>query len=89
MTIKSLLVAWFTVSAVASISPVLAKEDLPNATKHIETIVLGSGCFWGAEKRYEALNGVLDAVSGYADGQGFKATYKNITRSSRRFDENN
>lgn len=89
MTIKSLLVAWFTASAVASISPVLAKEDLPNATKHIETIVLGSGCFWGAEKRYEALNGVLDAVSGYADGQGFKATYKNITRSSRRFDENN
>ena len=31
------------------------------ATMHVETIVLGSGCFWGAEKRYEALNGVIDA----------------------------
>ena len=36
------------------------------STSHIEKIVLGSGCFWGAEKGYEALEGVLDAVSGYA-----------------------
>ena len=56
---------------------------------HLETIVLGSGCFWGAEKRYEALNGVIDAESGYADGKGFKASYRNITKQSRRFDENN
>ena len=59
------------------------------ATMHVETIVLGSGCFWGAEKRYEALSGVIDAESGYADGHGFKATYRNITDQSRRFDENN
>lgn len=55
----------------------------------IQSIVLGSGCFWGAEKRYEALDGVLDAVSGYADGSGFKATYTEITKPSRRFDANN
>lgn len=59
------------------------------ATMHVEKIVLGSGCFWGAEKRYQALSGVLDAESGYADGQGFKPTYKNITKLSRRFDEDN
>ena len=59
------------------------------ATMHVKTIVLGSGCFWGAEKRYEALNGVIDAESGYADGNGFKATYRNITDKSRRFDSNN
>ncbi len=59
------------------------------ATMHVETLVLGSGCFWGAEKRYEALNGVIDAESGYADGNGFKATYSNITNQSRRFDEDN
>jgi len=59
------------------------------ATMHLETIVLGSGCFWGAEKRYEALAGVIDAESGYADGKGFKATYRNITKQSRRFDEDN
>ncbi|HEA16674.1 MAG TPA: peptide-methionine (S)-S-oxide reductase [Pseudoalteromonas prydzensis] len=59
------------------------------ATMHLETIVLGSGCFWGAEKRYEALAGVIDAESGYADGKGFKASYRNITKQSRRYDENN
>ena len=60
-----------------------------DASMHVETLVLGSGCFWGAEKRYEALEGVIDAESGYADGKGFEATYRNITKQSRRFDENN
>ena len=44
--------------------------DNDQSTNHIEKIVLGSGCFWGAEKGYEALEGVIDAVSGYADGEG-------------------
>lgn len=65
------------------------KNDNVQATMHVETIVLGSGCFWGAEKGYEALAGVVDAKSGYADGKGFKATYRNITKHSRRHDENN
>ena len=41
-----------------------------NKTNHIQTIHLGSGCFWGAEKGYESLDGVIDAVSGYANGYG-------------------
>ena len=41
-----------------------------NKTNHIQTIHLGSGCFWGAEKGYEALEGVIDAESGYANGYG-------------------
>ena len=32
-----------------------------NQTNHIQTIYLGSGCFWGAEKGYEALDGVINA----------------------------
>ena len=35
----------------------------------IETIVLGMGCFWGAEKRMSAIPGVLDVESGYANGE--------------------
>ncbi|KPH96168.1 peptide methionine sulfoxide reductase [Pseudoalteromonas porphyrae] len=65
------------------------KSSDVQATMHLEKIVLGSGCFWGAEKRYEALPGVIDAESGYADGKGFKATYRNITAHSRRLDEHN
>lgn len=74
-------------SAISS-DEITKPKDL-DATMHVEKIVLGSGCFWGAEKRYEALTGVIDAESGYADGHGFKPSYKNIKKSSRRFDEDN
>lgn len=56
---------------------------------HEDSIVLGSGCFWGAEKRYQALPGVIGAVSGYADGRGFNATYDNITKRSNKYDPDN
>ena len=60
-----------------------------NHTSHLEKIVLGSGCFWGAEKGYESLQGVEDAVSGYADGYGIKPTYREIIKTKNRFKENN
>jgi len=59
------------------------------STSHVEKIVLGSGCFWGAEKGYEALDGVIDAVSGYADGEGVRPTYRDITKFSNKFNPNN
>lgn len=60
-----------------------------NKTMHQETLVLGSGCFWGAEKSYEAINGVLNATSGYADGKGIEPNYKSITAYKNRFNPNN
>ena len=60
-----------------------------NSTTHIGKIVLGSGCFWGAEKGYEALEGVIDAVSGYSDGKGVKPTYRDITKFSNKFNPQN
>lgn len=60
-----------------------------SATSHLSTIVLGSGCFWGAEKYYENLDGVVDAVSGYADGEGIEPNYRAITQAKNRFNENN
>ncbi len=33
-----------------------------------DTIVLGMGCFWGAEKRMSELPGVVDVEAGYANG---------------------
>lgn len=57
-------------------------------SKHLETIVLGAGCFWGVEKRYQNLPGVVDAVSGYADGE-VDATYREITKRKHRFNPKN
>ena len=58
-------------------------------TSHIQKIVLGSGCFWGAEKNYEGLKGVIDAVSGYSDGYGLEPTYNEITKLKNKFNSNN
>jgi len=66
----------------------LASES-GQSTSHLEKIVLGSGCFWGAEKGYEALEGVTSAVSGYTDGEGVKPTYREITKYANKFNPMN
>lgn len=53
-----------------------AKEDTPMPAHpalddpRLDSIVLGMGCFWGAEKRMSELPGVVDVESGYANGEG-------------------
>lgn len=42
-----------------------------------DSIVLGMGCFWGAEKRMSAVPGVVDVESGYANGE-VAGTYDSV-----------
>ena len=42
------------------------------------TIALGMGCFWGAEKRMAALDGVVAVESGYAGGDAEQAGYRDV-----------
>ena len=60
-----------------------------NQTNHIQTIYLGSGCFWGAEKGYESIEGVINAESGYANGYGIKPNYRSIIQFKNKYNENN
>ena len=46
--------------------PANLKLNDPHA--QLDSIVLGMGCFWGAEKRMSAIPGVVDVESGYANG---------------------
>ena len=66
-----------------------AQDNTMPATRHTDTIVVGAGCFWGVEKRFEAMAGVIDAVSGYADGNGVKPSYRVITQKRHQFNPNN
>lgn len=59
------------------------------ATTHLDSVVLGAGCFWGAEKRYQAIPGVVDAISGYADGKNVGANYREITQRKNKFNADN
>ena len=36
--------------------------------KEMKEIYLAGGCFWGLEEYFSRINGVEDAVSGYANG---------------------
>lgn len=82
----ALLSLGLTSFAVAAKSDVTVVKD---STMHIDSIVVGEGCFWGAEKRFEALPGVIDAVSGYADGRGFKPSYRAISSYKNRSNSDN
>ena len=78
----------YSILILALISFSVAAES-NQSTSHLEKIVLGSGCFWGAEKGYEELPGVEDAVSGYADGYGIRPSYREITKYINKFNPNN
>lgn len=43
-----------------------------------QTIVFAAGCFWGVEKHFENLNGVIRATSGYAGGNYKNPTYRTV-----------
>ena len=51
-------------------------------------IYLAGGCFWGMEKLMQSIPGVLDAVSGYANGTGEQdADYKTVCTGKTGFRE--
>lgn len=54
--------------------PAMTTANQPNT----DSIVLGMGCFWGAEKRMSELPGVLDVESGYAGGDAEKVGYYDV-----------
>ncbi len=57
-------------------------------SKSNKTIYLAGGCFWGMEKLMQSIPGVLDAVSGYANGSGeADATYKTVCTGRTGFRE--
>ncbi|WP_462319978.1 peptide-methionine (S)-S-oxide reductase MsrA, partial [Halochromatium sp.] len=49
-----------------------------------DSIVLGMGCFWGAEKRMSEIPGVLDVESGYAGGDAARTSYRDVLNLEKR-----
>ena len=59
-----------------------AKPAASDPAAQLDTIVLGMGCFWGAEKRMSELPGVVDVESGYANGD-IEGSYRAILAHER------
>ena len=47
-------------------------------SSQIELATFGAGCFWSVEARFRALEGVLDATSGYMGGQPDPITSRSV-----------
>jgi peptide-methionine (S)-S-oxide reductase len=57
------------------IDPPAAEAPAPDG---LETAVLAGGCFWGIQAVYQHINGVKNAVSGYAGGDAKTAHYQMV-----------
>jgi peptide-methionine (S)-S-oxide reductase len=43
-----------------------------------EKATFGAGCFWGVEHAFRQIDGVVDAVTGYAGGHTERPTYREV-----------
>ena len=59
-----------------------ARATAPDPGTQLDSIVLGMGCFWGAEKRMSELPGVVDVESGYANGE-IEGSYEAVLAQER------
>src|SRR6516165_11315931 len=59
---------------VAHMIPAPVVDGAPAATS--EVAVLAGGCFWGVQGVFQHVNGVTNAVSGYAGGEQKTAHYE-------------
>lgn len=54
------------------------KQQQAAALINTKSIYLAGGCFWGVEGYFERIHGVVDAVSGYANGRTQDPTYEDV-----------
>jgi len=65
---------------VATAIPAPAVDEAPSRGAAVEVAVLAGGCFWGVQGVFQHVDGVLNAVSGYAGGAQATAHYERVGR---------
>ena len=53
----------------------------------MKVIYLAAGCFWGSEKAFKLLDGVVDTMTGYANGTMSNPRYEDVCRGNTGFRE--
>ena len=84
---RSRLSTLIMVMAVAACSPGEPAQGAPTATSaqapdsgRREVAVFAGGCFWSVEANFEAMPGVVSAVSGFAGGRTANPSYEQVVR---------
>lgn len=62
-----------------SITGQIVSRDSPLASTYYKTATFAGGCFWCMEAPFEALDGVVEVISGYSGGSVTSPTYKQVT----------
>jgi peptide-methionine (S)-S-oxide reductase len=63
----------------AAVIPAPAADTPAPSGDGLQTIVLAGGCFWGIQAVYQHVEGVHNAVSGYAGGSVTNPTYEQVS----------
>jgi peptide-methionine (S)-S-oxide reductase len=63
----------------ATVVPAPAADATAPSGDGLQTIVLAGGCFWGIQAVYQHVEGVHNAVSGYAGGSVVNPTYEQVS----------
>lgn len=56
----------------------MEKAEISTDPKDVREIYLAGGCFWGVEAYMARIDGVIDAVSGYANGKTENPSYEDL-----------
>jgi peptide-methionine (S)-S-oxide reductase len=79
---KSITIVSFSLLLISCFGFTNKKENQTKATyiakENTKVAYFASGCFWCVEAIFESVNGVEEAVSGYAGGNTLRPTYKSI-----------
>jgi peptide-methionine (S)-S-oxide reductase len=62
--------------------PAPALDEPAASTAGTEVAILAGGCFWGVQGVFQHVDGVIDAVSGYAGGARDTAQYQQVSTGS-------
>lgn len=73
-----------TVSLGLMIAIGLVAQSKVGHAQQLETITVAGGCFWCVEADFEKVNGVTDAVSGFAGGTVANPSYKQVVKGGHR-----
>ncbi|MEQ3710739.1 MAG: peptide-methionine (S)-S-oxide reductase MsrA [Tateyamaria sp.] len=68
-----------TVVLALSIAVGLVAHTKTSHAQTLETLTVAGGCFWCVEADFEKVDGVKEAVSGFAGGSTANPTYKQVT----------
>ncbi|PQJ72795.1 peptide-methionine (S)-S-oxide reductase MsrA [Polaribacter butkevichii] len=80
--LKSITIISFSLLLISCFGFTNKKETQPKATyianQNTKVAYFASGCFWCVEAIFESVNGVEEAVSGYAGGTTLNPSYRSI-----------